>query len=317
MLEFSKKEGEELLHLASKNGQVYLIKNLLRAKVDINALNAEGLSSLHWAVINGNIEVTKLLIEKGANIEIKDSGCGSSPLLFACQNGRTKIVKFLIEKGADINTKNSKGSNAIHFAAQSGKTEIVDFLLQNGLEINMKDNNGENPLFYAMYYRHFPIMREAIHAYEMVKFLIENGVNVDEATVSNQTPLTFAIMKNLLAVVNLLVSFGADVNHAKDSNGTLLQIATTWYCDTEIMKVLIANGADVNAPHEINKTTSLHVATGLFCSTEICEIIRILFESGANPELRQADGFTPFEIALRCRNYKFVKMNIGIQSQFC
>ena len=160
-------------------------------------------------------------------------------------------------------------------------------------------------------------MREAIHAYEMVKFLIENGVNVDEATVSNQTPLTFAIKKNLLAVVNLLVSFGADVNHAKDSNGTLLQIATTWYCDTEIMKVLISNGADVNAPHEINKTTSLHVATGLFCSTEICEIIRILFESGANPELRNTSGFTPLDIALQCRNLNFVKMNIGIQSQLC
>ena len=99
MLKLSKKEGEDLLHLAGKNGQVTLIKNLLKAKVDINVLNSEGLSSLHWAVIKGNLEVTQLLIREGANIEIKDSKWGSTPLLFACQNGKTKIVKLLFENG--------------------------------------------------------------------------------------------------------------------------------------------------------------------------------------------------------------------------
>ena len=80
MFQISKSESEELLYLPSKNGQVWLIKNLLRAKVDINALNAEGLSSFHLAVIEGNIELTKLLISQGTNIAIKDSKWGSSPL---------------------------------------------------------------------------------------------------------------------------------------------------------------------------------------------------------------------------------------------
>ena len=97
MLQLRKREGEDLLHLACKNGQVTLIKNLLKANVDINALSAEGLSPLHGAAIIGNLEVTKLLIREGADIENKDfRSCGSSPFLFACQNGRTKIVKLLI-----------------------------------------------------------------------------------------------------------------------------------------------------------------------------------------------------------------------------
>ena len=58
MLQLRKREGEDLLHLACKNGQVTLIKNLLKANVDINTLSAEGLSPLHWAVFNGNLEVT-------------------------------------------------------------------------------------------------------------------------------------------------------------------------------------------------------------------------------------------------------------------
>ena len=89
--------------------------------MDINSMNKQGLSPLHVAAINGNIEVTELLINEGADIELKDSEYGSSPLLFACQNGRTKIVKLLFENGADINAKSVGRTSAIHFAAQSGR----------------------------------------------------------------------------------------------------------------------------------------------------------------------------------------------------
>ena len=110
MLGISKRQAEDLLHMACKNGQLSLIKNLLKAKVNINAMNAEGLSPLHMAVIEGNIEVANLLISEGTNIELKDSKYGSTPLLYACQNGRLKIVNILLEKGADINTKSHEGS---------------------------------------------------------------------------------------------------------------------------------------------------------------------------------------------------------------
>ena len=71
MLQINNREREELLQFACKNGQISLIRNLLKDNVDINALNAKGLSPLHLAVIEGNIEVTKLLISEGANIEIR------------------------------------------------------------------------------------------------------------------------------------------------------------------------------------------------------------------------------------------------------
>ena len=138
MLEFSQREGEVLLHSACKNSQISLIKNLLKTKVNINALDSEGLSPLHLAVIEGNIAVTNLLIDEGANIEIKDSQWKSSPLLYACQNGRLKIVKLLLEKGAAINAKSYEGSCDIHFAAQSGKNELIDLLLQRGLTSTVK-----------------------------------------------------------------------------------------------------------------------------------------------------------------------------------
>ena len=67
--------------------------------------------------------MTKLLINEGADIDLKDSKHSSTPLLYACQNGRTKLVRVLLEKGADINAKSSNGTMAVHFAAQSGNRD--------------------------------------------------------------------------------------------------------------------------------------------------------------------------------------------------
>ena len=261
MLEISKREAQDLFHLACKNGQVTLIKNLLKAKVDINALDTEGLSSLHWAAIEGNIEVTKLLISEGANIEIKGTIFKSSPLLFACQNGRTKIVQILLENGADINVKGSEGSksSAIHFATQSGKTEIVEILMQKGLDINCKNDNGETPLYYTMYPRFFPLRCKVSHALEMAKFLIESGANIDEATVSDETPLIHAITNAKLDVVKLLISYGANVNRVGNSDSTPLHYAARCHIrNAEIIKILIDNGAEVNALYKDLKMSALH-----------------------------------------------------------
>ena len=93
MFQISKSESEELLYLPSKNGQVWLIKNLLRAKVDINALNAEGLSSFHLAVIEGNIEVTKLLISQGAKMGIKSF---TLPIHYILQQANKCAFKVIV-----------------------------------------------------------------------------------------------------------------------------------------------------------------------------------------------------------------------------
>ena len=218
MLEISKRKKEELLHLATKNGQVSLIKNLLKTKVDINALNAEGLSPLHLAVIEGNIEVTNLLISEGANIEIKDSKWGSSPLLYACQNGRTKLVQMLLQNGANINSKSYDGSTAIHFAAQSGKTDLVIFLQQMGFDINSQNDSQQTPLMFA-------IMADDINA---VTLLISLGADVDHGrNCLKPTPLHCA---------------------ASFKSGQ----------QDKIIQILIHRGAHIHAQCGVTLTTPLH-----------------------------------------------------------
>ena len=70
---------------------------------------------------------------------------------------------------------------------------------------------------------------------------------------------------------------------------------------------MIDNGADVNAVQGFDRNTPLHFAADFFCNAKMCNILKILFERGANPKLRNVDGLTPFHFALE-GNPQFVRM---------
>ena len=71
----------------------------------------DGTTALWIASQNGHKEIVKLLLEKGADINVKQTATGATALLLASQNGRTDVVKLLLEKGADVNAKVNGGGN--------------------------------------------------------------------------------------------------------------------------------------------------------------------------------------------------------------
>ena len=338
MLQINNREREELLHFACKNGQISLIRNLLKDIVDINALNAKGLTPLHLTVIEGNIEVTKLLISEGANIEIKDSRSKSSPLLYACQNGRTKLLQLLLESGSDINAKSADGTSAIHFATQSGRTDMVKLLLQKGFDVNCKNKFGETPLYYLLYPRPFPIFHKVIDMCAIAELLIKSGAKIDEATESKETPLIHAIQKNRTEFVKLLISYGVNVNCVSNSGATPLIIFTTKLDhDIEILNLLIDNGADINAlnPEGLSplhtaviegnmKLTKLLISKGsnieikdstsrsspllYACQNGRTELFKMLLENGADVNAKSADGTSAIHFATQSANTEIVDL---------
>ena len=315
MLELSQRDRESLLHSACKNGQISLIKNLLKAKVNINALDSKGKSSLHLAVIEGNISVTNLLINEGANIELKDSKYGSSPLLYACQNGRIKIVKILLEKGADINAKREgDGSCAIHFAAQSGKSDLIDFLLQKGFHINCENYQKQTPLHKALQHRNYPKGNNT-SLYEKAKIIIEKGANIDSIESRNLTPLMYAILAHDVNIVKLFISLGANVNHGQnDFELTPLHCAAYYYFKGEVhekmIQVLIKNGAEINAAGGSRLMTPLHSNV---CNNGYIESARALLENGASLESKDHHGNTALHLAIKHDNAKFIRLALEFQ----
>ena len=110
-----------------------------------------GETPLHIAVQKGKLEVAKILIDRGAQIEARNN-IEITPLHWAVDEHHLEIAEFLIEKGAQIEAKGKNGLTLLHKAANSGDLEMAKLLIdKGGAKIDAKTNTGWTPLHYAVY----------------------------------------------------------------------------------------------------------------------------------------------------------------------
>src|ERR1044071_7845592 len=85
---------------AARKGDVAAVKAFLDKGVDVNTKTRYGATALSYACDKGHTEVVRLLLERGADPNVKDSFYGATPMSWAAPKGHVEIVKLLIEKGA-------------------------------------------------------------------------------------------------------------------------------------------------------------------------------------------------------------------------
>ncbi len=98
------------------------------------------------AAKTGDTEAIQQHLSEGTDINAKDLISGSTPLITAACYGQTETVRLLIEKQADLNIKNNDGTTALHAAAFFGYPEIVELLLEKGVDTTTRNNRGETAL---------------------------------------------------------------------------------------------------------------------------------------------------------------------------
>ena len=108
--------------------------------------------------------VKRMLEMKSINVEAKQRGeeDGRTCLINAARNGHLDICRLLIDKGAQVNAIDSGGCTPLHLAAWKGHIEILRPLCDRGADIEARNQDGSRPLHYAVKYGHFPIMKELI-----------------------------------------------------------------------------------------------------------------------------------------------------------
>lgn len=90
-----------------------------------------------------DIKIIKLLIDSGADVNIKDSG-GDTPLIYAAYDSDPEIIKFLLAQGADINVQDDEGITALMKAIQYNlSVEVTRVLIDAGADIELRDKNGK------------------------------------------------------------------------------------------------------------------------------------------------------------------------------
>ncbi|XP_075776642.1 transient receptor potential cation channel subfamily A member 1 [Pelodiscus sinensis] len=128
-----------------------------------------------------------------------------SPLHLAVQSGDLEMIKMCIEYGAQIDLKQNEKCTALHFAATQGATEIVKLMMSSyaGDEsiIDAVDGNKETLLHRTALFDH----------YELAEYLISMGANIDSLDIEGRSPLLLATTCASWKIVNLLLSKGANV----------------------------------------------------------------------------------------------------------
>ena len=102
--------------------------------------------TLHQAVIMNNLDVIKKHILAGSDLNVIEQQGGSTALITAAAFGNYDAAKLLIDAGADLNLKNNDGSTALHTSAFFCREEIVQLLLDNGADLSLKNNYGNTAL---------------------------------------------------------------------------------------------------------------------------------------------------------------------------
>lgn len=100
------------------------------------------------AIESNNKKETKILLEKGADINEKDK-IGITPLIKAVEKGDKEMIEMLIKKGANINDNDIDGFTPLIIATYNSNTDTVKILLNQGVGINYKDRNGNTALTIA------------------------------------------------------------------------------------------------------------------------------------------------------------------------
>ncbi|KAL2543937.1 Potassium channel AKT1 [Forsythia ovata] len=145
------RNGRTALHLAASNGKLECVLLLLDQGADPNIKDSEGYVPLWDAILGKHEAVKKLLIDNGATLFSGDVGqCACS----AVEQGKIDLLMEIIKYGGDVTLLNNMGTTAVHTAISEENAEIVKFLLEQGADIDKPDVHGWTPRALADYQGH-------------------------------------------------------------------------------------------------------------------------------------------------------------------
>jgi ankyrin repeat protein len=206
-----------------------------------------GYAALHQAVQRPKLDLAGLLLDRGADIEVRNTEHGNTPLLLLTKSNSGEMSKtevanalWLIERGADVNARNEEGATPLHHAADANSLVIIDALVAKRAQVTLS-TYGQTPLFYCLSTN---FSNTAIW-----DRLIALGCDVNHVDERKDTPLLRAQSSWNVKAVAYLLTRGADPSHRNAEGETALESATALNQE-KIIKVLGSTKSTKVAPVE-------------------------------------------------------------------
>lgn len=283
------KDGNGIFNYAARKGNLHLLKQLVKKRVDYNSLNKaegnafmfaaqgtrgfnnslpvyeylksiglepnivtkDGSTPLHRiAFSNTDPAIFNLFLKAGASVDQKDAD-GNTPFLNAASRNDLDIVKLLSKDLKNIDAKNNDGQTALMLAYKSNSPEVVEFLLQKDSDLTLKDVSGNTISYYLL--QSFNAKKPEDYETKL-KILQKKGVEINTVQADGNTLYHLAAKEDDLDLLKRLAAFKIPVNATNDEGMTALHQAALKANNDEVMKYLISLGADKNAKTDFEET---------------------------------------------------------------
>jgi hypothetical protein len=121
------------LFRATEDGDVDTVKSLIEKGTDVNERNQFGSFALNSAAVKNNLELLRLLIDSGGNVNLQ-SWSGDTPLICATKyaGGKEKTVTLLLDAGSDVSLKDEDGKTALDYAREKRQVKEIELLENSG-----------------------------------------------------------------------------------------------------------------------------------------------------------------------------------------
>ena len=253
-----------------------MAKFLFDNGVDINMCSySSDYQSLQWYISKGKLEIAKLLVESGANVNIKG------------KNGANLMQTLIIDLPKPV-SKNYSDYQKIENRRKE-YFELIKVILKNGYDVNQKNvllDVIDGALLSKEIYPNTTASKtiytiDSVRT-EIFRLFISYGANVNVQNSSGETPLIRAIEKNNFELAKELISKGALID-AKDIRGETTLIKSSCLCQTNFVQFLIDNKADLNVVNTYGET-ALQKAYDKYKdnnSSDCLQTVKILKDAGA------------------------------------
>ncbi|XP_046555705.1 putative ankyrin repeat protein RF_0381 [Haliotis rubra] len=289
-------KGWTALHFASLQGNIELVKLLHRRGGEINGCTFDGLSPLHLAVRGSLIALMRILRSRGANVHLLRRD-GKSLLHTAVETGNHEVVREVISYGVRKNLKtNTKGQTALHLAAASGHCDIITMWKQRFNFMLDRDKDGNTPL-------HLIVETGSLRAVKSV----ESALNMFSAHIRNQAGFALihtAVHRGYKDILELLLKHGCSVDFKGPNSLTALHLAVIGN-HKQIFKCVLQNKASVN------KTCGSGYAPIHYAAEKTDDyFVRALLRYGADINMRRSHRDSKGETALHIAATNGLKQNV-------
>lgn len=183
-------------------GNLELVRTLLQQGADVNLSDEDGGLPLNNAAWYGHLDIVNLLIQNGANVNLADEGW--TPLQMASENGHVDIVRVLLENGANVDAhvdieEINTGNTSLTRASKKGYLHIVYLLIDYGANVNHSNTYGWTPLMFAAWNGHTDVVKKLLH----------HGAIINLTNRDGGTALDYALLIHADEMIRLLIKYGA------------------------------------------------------------------------------------------------------------